>query len=123
MRNSRGQVLASLFEKIPNPYSIAGLELLAARRAISFIKEVGLDNSILEGDSEIFINALKNGAMFNSAYGHLLIDTLSLLNSLKSWSLSHTLRLGNAIANALVRRAELSFPLFISGWSLFPRYS
>ena len=72
-----------------------------------------MDNSILEGDFEIIINALKNGDMFNSAYGHLLIDTLYLLNSSKSWSLSHTLRLGNAIADALARRAKFSFPLSI----------
>ena len=72
-----------------------------------------MDNSILEGDFEIIINALKNGDMFNSAYGHLLIDNLYLLNSLKSWLLSHTLRLGNAITDVLVRRAKFSFPLSI----------
>ena len=49
-----------------------------------------LDNSILEGNSKIIINALKNGDMFNSAYG-----------------------LGNAIADALARRAKFSFPLSI----------
>ena len=72
-----------------------------------------MNNSILEGDSKIVINALKNGNMFNSALGHLLIDNLSHLNSLKSWSLSHTLRLGNAVVDALARRARFSFPLFI----------
>ena len=86
---------------------------MATRHVASFIKEVGLNNSILEGDSKIVINALKNGNMFNSALGHLLIDNLSHLNSLKSWSLSHTLRLGNAVVDALARRARFSFPLFI----------
>ena len=86
---------------------------MAARRAALFAKEVGLDNSILEGDFEIVTNALKNGNMFNSDLGHLRIDTLSHLNSLKSWSLSHTLRLGNAVVDALARRASFSFLLSI----------
>lgn len=80
---------------------------------MSFIKEIGLDNSVLEGDLEITINTLKNGDIFHSAYGHLLLDTLSLLNSLKSWLLSHTLGLSNAIAYALARKGKFSFPLFI----------
>ena len=79
-----------------------------------------MNNSILEGDSKIVINALKNGNMFNSALGHLLIDNLSHLNSLKSWSLSHTLRLGNAVVDALARRARFSFPLFIWLESILP---
>ena len=79
-----------------------------------------MNNSILEGDSKIVINALKNGNMFNSALGHLLIDNLSHLNSLKSWSLSHTLRLGNAVVDAFARRARFSFPLFIWLESILP---
>lgn len=86
---------------------------MVARRAALFAKEVGLDNSILEGDFEIVINTLKNGIMFNSDLGHLLIDTLSHLNSLKSWLVSRTLRLGNDVADALARRACFSFPLSI----------
>lgn len=79
-----------------------------------------MDNSILEGDSKIVINALKNGNMFNSALGQLLIENLSHLNSLKSWLLSHTLRLGNAVVNALDRRARFSFPLSIWLESILP---
>ena len=121
IRNSRGKVVASSSEKkIQNPYFVPVLELMAGRHAASFVKEVGLNNSILEGDSKIFINAQKNGNMFNSALGHLLIDNLSHLNSLKSWSLSHTLRLGNAVIDALARRARFSFPLSIWLESILP---
>lgn len=54
-------------KKIPNPSSIALLELLATRRATLFFSEVWLDNSILECDSEVIINTYKNGDLYNSA--------------------------------------------------------
>ena len=79
IRNSKDEVMASLSEKIPNPPSIVLLELLAARRAALFINEIGLDNSIPEGDSEVIINALNKGDLFNTALGYLLKDTLSIL--------------------------------------------
>ena len=114
-------MVASLSKK-KNPKSLlcTGFGTDGSKACCFFRKEVGLNNSILEGDSKIVINALKNGNMFNSALGHLLIDNLSHLNSLKSWSLSHTLRLGNAVVDALARRARFSFPLFIWLESILP---
>ena len=61
----------------------------------------------IEGDSKSIVLALKNGDRLNSDIGHLVIDTLSFVNSLRSWSFSHTYRQGNAIAHALARRARL----------------
>ena len=92
IRNSNDEVMASLSKRILNPSSITLLELLGARRAALFISEVGLDNSILEGDSKIVTNVLTKGELFNSALGHMLKDTVLLVSSLKSWSFSHTSR-------------------------------
>lgn len=80
--NHEGEVMAALSEKIPQPPSVTQLELLAARRAALFVQEVGLHNSILEGDSEIVINSLKRCDMFQSAFGHLIQDTLVYVNAL-----------------------------------------
>ena len=103
IRNSKG-----LSEKISNPSSIALLEFLAARRVALFISEVGLDNSILEVDSEVIINSLNKGDLFNSAFGHHLKDTMLVVSSLWSWSFSHTIRQGDSVVDALTRRARLS---------------
>ncbi|KAK9987412.1 hypothetical protein SO802_032363 [Lithocarpus litseifolius] len=92
VRNSKGEVMASLLEKIPNPSSTVLLELLAARRVALFMSEVGLDNSILEGDSDVIVNALNKGDLFNTTLGYLLKDALSFVSSLPSSSFSHTLR-------------------------------
>ena len=59
IRNSAGEVMASLSEKIPLPSSVEAVEALAARHAARFVQEVGIIESILEGDSLSIISALK----------------------------------------------------------------
>ena len=97
IRNSTGQVLAALSEKIHAPASVTVLEMLAARRAAAFTRELGIERCILEGNSQIVVKALHDGDKTFSEFGHLLQDTLSHLNSLQNWSLSHTFRQGNAV--------------------------
>ena len=75
IRNSAGEVMASLSEKIP--LQVEAVEALAAHRAARFVQEVGITESILEGDSLSMISALKNGDRMNSAIGHLIKYTLS----------------------------------------------
>ena len=87
--------------------------MLATRRAAAFTREMGIESCILEGDSQIVIKALQDGDKTFSEFGHLLQDMLSHLNSFKNWSLSHTLKQGNAVADALARRAKFSFPFTI----------
>ena len=72
-----------------------------------------IESCILEGDSQIVIKAVQDGDKTFSEFGHLLQDTLSHLNSFKNWLLSHSLRQGNAVADALVRGAKFSFPFAI----------
>ena len=61
IRNEQGLVMASLSQKIPLPFTVIEVEALAARRAVEFVAELGLDRIVLEGDSEILINTLQHG--------------------------------------------------------------
>ena len=106
IRDHAGEIIAALSKKIPQPPSVTCLELLAARRAAIFVHEVGLQDSIMEGNSETVINSLRKGDMFQSAYGHLIKDTLSYVHSLRSFSFSHSYRQGNSITNALAKNAR-----------------
>ena len=108
VRNSAGQVLVALAEKIKKPHNVDYLEMMAARREVIFAQEIGLQQCQFEGDSETIIKALKAGDMFSSSFGHLVI-----VNSFSSFSLSHIVRQGNAMAHALAERAYLSFPLLV----------
>ena len=60
IRNQAGQVMATLSERIQKPGSAEILEVLATRRAVQFILELGFKQSVFEGDSEVIIKALDN---------------------------------------------------------------
>nr|POE85851.1 hypothetical protein CFP56_18200 [Quercus suber] len=115
VRDSRGLVVVAMLEKIIKPHSVECLELLAARRAVIFAEEIGLQQSHIEGDSEIVIKGLLEGGMHFSSLGHLFRDILFHVSSMRSFSFTHVVRQSNAVANALAQRARLSF----SAWMKF----
>ena len=48
------------------------MEILAARRAVIFAMEIGIQQPHFEGDSETVTKALQMGNMFSSSFGHLV---------------------------------------------------
>nr|XP_023881687.1 uncharacterized protein LOC111994059 [Quercus suber] len=109
IRNGEGLVLATLSEQIEKPPSVEILELLAARRAITFAAESGHSQVVCEGDSESMVNALRRPGMENSMGGHIIQDIKSYSNSFMSISFAHVGRQGNAVAHAFAQRARQSF--------------
>ena len=105
IRNDKGLVMAAFTQLIPLPTSIETVEVLAARSAIGFAQELCLDQIILEGDSEITINALSKGGWESSSLGHIIKDIKAFASAFNSLSFSHTCRLGNKVAHRLVRSA------------------
>ena len=59
VRNDRGEMLAVLSVKIPYLGSVVLVEVLAARKGVQFIMELGITQSIFEGDSKIVYKAFK----------------------------------------------------------------
>ena len=51
IRNSAGDVMASLSQQIPMPTMVAQVEAMATRRAVEFAQELGITRAIIEGDS------------------------------------------------------------------------
>ena len=65
--------------------------MLAARRAVKIVQELGLHDSHFEGDSLVGIKALQRGNMLSSSFGYLIMIFYLLLDPY-GVSLSHTLR-------------------------------
>uniref|UniRef100_A0A2N9G5T2 RNase H type-1 domain-containing protein n=1 Tax=Fagus sylvatica TaxID=28930 RepID=A0A2N9G5T2_FAGSY len=105
VRNRAGKVMASLVQKVRYPQSVESIEAWAARRAVSFVKEIGLPEAEFEGDSKTVVAALNSSHPSPTSYGHLIKDAKVLTNSLVSYCFTHVKRQGNAMAHALARMA------------------
>lgn len=70
--DEKGQIIASMAEKVSLLNFVAILEALAAVKAVTFAQDIGLSSVIVEGDLEIIINSLKSDHEFFVAYGHLI---------------------------------------------------
>nr|XP_023887146.1 uncharacterized protein LOC111999255 [Quercus suber] len=105
IRNDLGPVMAAFTHLIPLPTSVEMVEVLAARSALCFAKELGFNNIIVEGDSEIVIKALSTNGPSFSSIGHIVKDVKVLASSLGNVSFNHTRRQGNRVAHGLARLA------------------
>ena len=70
--NEKGQVIASMAEKVSLLNFVAILEALAAVKAVTFAQDIGLSSVIVEGDLEIIFNPLKSDYESFVAYGYLI---------------------------------------------------
>ena len=105
-RDLDGMVIASLLEHIRLPPTVADLEALACRRAILFALELGLQDVVFEGDSEVIINHLKAGQPCLTAFGHIIEEARTLSARLRQASYSHTRCKGNKVVDKLAKLAK-----------------
>nr|POE67196.1 putative ribonuclease h protein [Quercus suber] len=105
IRNDEGLVMAAFTQCIPLPTSVEMVEVLAARSAIGFARELCLSQVILEGDSDTIIRALFGGGFDSSSFGHIIRDIKLLSSVFQNLSFCHTRRQGNSVAHRLARLA------------------
>ena len=105
IRDSKGQVMVSLVQRIPLPNTVIEVEALAARRAMELALETGLSKGVLEGDSLILMNALKSNSHNLAQFGHIINDIQYLASQFSIISFSHVRRHCNTVAYSLARGA------------------
>ena len=95
------------------------VEALACRRAISFAIELGLRKLVIEGDSALVIQAIKDGQHCQSFYGHIMDDILHLSAHLQSFNFCHVKRNCNRVADAFAKksRVRLDFQVWVEDLS------
>ena len=106
IRNCQGNVMASLSEQAPLPFSPDIVEAMAAATAISSAQELGIRPFILEGDSEAVIKTFMAAEDSLSSFGHIISLAKSTLVTNECISFSHTYKSGNKVAHNLVRHAR-----------------
>ena len=116
IRDSTGQAIATLSQKIKYPHSVEATKALAARRAVQFAIELGLSEAEFEGDSSTITKALISGSYSQAVFGSIIEDTRSLARQMQSHMFSHVKCSGNVVAHTLARRAQFcSIPVFRMG--------
>ena len=96
--------MATLSQQIPSHVSVEMVEVVAARRALMFVMELGFNKVEVEGDSESVVNAILGDYMDNSYMGHVLQDIKFMFSSFSFISIKHTHKEGNCVAHKLARR-------------------
>lgn len=103
IRDDKGFMVAVTAEKIPLPYLVTAVEVLAAIKALRFASETGLASFILEEDSEITIDALVREDTGYAEFGNLIEEAKLLSSQFVDVSYSHVRRQGNCAAHNTAR--------------------
>ena len=96
--NNEGQMLAALSEKVIMPTIVEILEMLAARRATVFARELRFHKVFFEGDVELVVKSLQTRTDSNVLASHLVKDFMSIRGYFQSYSIIHVRRQGNHVS-------------------------
>ena len=108
IRNSDGEVMASMSQQVQFPTTVMQVEALAMRKAAKFALEIGVNKVVLEGDLEIVYKDLKNNGPSLALHSHLIQDVKALFPLFSNICFSHVGWAGNKATHSLARRAILS---------------
>ena len=105
IRDHEGKFIACLSKKFHAPLGIVEAEAKAFEACIIFAKEVGIRDLVLEGDSLIVVQALKQVSNAPSTVSSLIYGMLAECNEFRKVSFSHVKRQGNKPAHLLAKQA------------------
>ena len=82
------------------------LEALAWRRSVTFAIELGRQEVIIEGYSELVYKCLTTTLLSLAPFGHIIDETRRLVSHFRFASFSHVKRGGNTVADKLAKLAK-----------------
>ena len=106
VRNENGRVIASMAESFQLPFSVTIVEVIAAKKALQFAKDLGLSSIVLEGDSKITIDGLMGEDSSLAEYGHLIDEAKEIAKKLVEVEFNHVQRQANNVAHNITRHAR-----------------
>ena len=111
IRDSDGEIIAALSQRIPLPFSMEMAKAMAARRALLFAQGPSLYKVMMKGDYLRVVSALNSSVSCNTMYGNVVEETRRQVCKFHFCSFSHVHRGGNKLAQSLARRAVSSVGL------------
>ena len=89
IRDSDGEIIAALSQRILLPFSVEMAEAMAARRALLFAQELSLYKVMMEGDCLRVVSALNSSVSCNTMYGNVVEETRCQVSKFHFCSFSH----------------------------------
>lgn len=79
------------------------MDVIVAKMALQFAKDLGLSSIILEGDSKIAIDGLKSKKISLAEYEHLLDEAKEIVAQLEVVEFNHVQRQANKSAHNIAK--------------------
>ncbi|KAH6764402.1 hypothetical protein C2S51_015651 [Perilla frutescens var. frutescens] len=98
IRNNRGQVIQAFARSYHFP-SVLMAEALARYQGIRLAKEHGLQNLVIEMDSQEFVNILLNKSIFPNYIGDIIIDIHHIISDIHRVNFYWVSRHSNKLAH------------------------
>ena len=89
IHDHKGNFIAGLSKKIHAPLGTNEVEAKAFEARIIFAKEVGIRDFVLEGDSQVIVQALKECSLAQSSASALVYGMLAECNEFRNVGFSH----------------------------------
>lgn len=105
IRDAVGTVVAAMCSTVPYITDPAVAEATALWKAVTLCLELNIQRLHLEGDAKEIVQALQKRGPCRSRYGPLIEASLSSLNGISDWSVTHTKREANEAAHRLAKAA------------------
>ena len=118
VRDSKGEIIAALSQKILEPHSVDAAKALACSRAVVFAKELSLFSVIVEGVKRI-VQAASNKRANLTLFGHVINEIHESCSSFNRISFQHVRRDGNKLAHPFLEEQFYLLTLLF-GWKNYP---
>ena len=93
-------------ESFQLPFSVIAVEVIAAKKALQFAKDLRLSSIVLEGDSKIAIDGLMSEEYSMAEYGHLLDEAKDIAKQLVEVEFNHVQIQANKAAHNIARHVR-----------------
>ena len=87
--NNQGLFIAFLSQQLPQAFQAVEIEALAAARALEFASEIGIEQALLERDSEVIMKASVEEGGSLASYDLLIQDAMFCYRLFTQLSYSH----------------------------------
>ncbi|XP_031111802.1 uncharacterized protein LOC116015770 [Ipomoea triloba] len=104
VRDEFGAIVGVLMSRINGLYSVKEAEAMGAREALSWLKQKGWAQVILETDAQVVTQAVYNGE-FLIPFGSIIHEIRDLLSDLSSVHFRFVRRSSNTFAHVIAKRA------------------